>query len=225
MSGEVFTRRWLAMFALLAALIAASPLLIDLLTRNAGCFGTESACRDMAEVFKAHGRSWILILALIPLAVMIATRTLTVGLFAWAFPFALLMLAGALPLLFAIGGPEVAGWNDMIGHPAIVPLLFLLVLLVALSAEDEERGGLVWRVLMAVVAVAALFLTSAAWLPGFALMPVIGQAAELIGHYLGTAQHALGLGKQIAQLVNTCLLAFVLAAAGMMVSARARNAY
>jgi hypothetical protein len=213
------------MLALLAALIAVSPLLIDLLIRNASCFGSDSACSDMAKMFERYGRSWIMIVALIPLTVMIANRTLTAGVFAWAFPFALLMLAGSLPLFYAIGTPEISGWGDLLSYPSLVPLLFLLVLLVALGVEDEAGGGMLWHVAMGLVAVVTLFITSAAWLPGIALMPFVGQAAQPAAFYFGAAHHALGLGHQIAALANTCLIAFVLAAAGMMVSARARNAY
>ena len=86
-----------------------------------------------------------------------------------------------------------------------------------------QRDGGVWRVLMPLVALATLFLTSTAWLPGFALMPYVGQGAAPIGFYLGVAHHALGIGERIGPFVNLCLLAFVLAAAGMMMSARSRG--
>ena len=44
-----------------------------------------------------------------------------------------------------------------------------------------------------------------------------------IGFYLGAAHQALGIGERIGPFVNLCLLAFVLAAAGMMMSARSRG--
>jgi hypothetical protein len=223
MSGERFTLRWIALVVLLGVLIVASPYIVELLTRNAACFGTENACRDMAEVFAHYGRSMILVVVLIPLLVAVAARTLSAGVFAWAFPFALLMVAGSLPLLYAVGGPEVATWAEAAAHPALVPLIFLLVLFLALSVESEDGIGGIWRVAMPLVALLTLFLTSTAWLPGVALMPYVGETAQPIGYYLGEAHGALGLGEQIGPFVNLCLLAFVLAAAGMMMSARSRS--
>jgi hypothetical protein len=223
MSGERFTLRWIGLFALLAALIALSPLLVEQLTRNAACFGTEHACADMARVYAHYGRSMILVLVLVPLLVTVAARSLYAGAFAWAFPFALLMVAGALPLLHAVGGPGVASFEEAMAHPSVVPILFLLVLFLALSVESEDGVGGFWRVTMPLVALVTLFLTSPAWLPGFALMPYVGQGAAPIGFYLGEAQGALGLASRIGAFVNLCLLAFVLAAAGMMMSARSRS--
>lgn len=223
MSGERFTVRWIGLFVLLAVLIAASPTIVELLTRNAACFGTENACADMAGVFKHYGRTLILILVLIPLMVSVAARSLYAGVFAWAFPFALLMTAGALPLLYAVGGPEASSIADAAAHPALVPTLFLLVLFLALSVESEDGFGGMWRVAMPLVALVTLFFTWPAWLPGFALMPYVGESAQPMGAYLGEAQGALGLGERIGTFGNLALLAFVLAAAGMMMSARSRS--
>ena len=102
-------------------------------------------------------------------------------------------------------------------------MLFLLVLFLALSVESEDGVGGMWRVAMPLVALATLFLTWPAWLPGFALMPYVGASAQPMGMYLGEAQGALGLGERIGTFVNLALLAFVLAAAGMMMSARSRS--
>jgi hypothetical protein len=223
MSGERFTLRWIALFVLLGVLIVASPYIVELLTQNAACFGTEHACADMAGVYAHYGRSMVLVLVLIPLLVAVAARALSAGVFAWAFPFALLMVAGALPLLYAVGGPEVSTLAEAMAHPALIPIFFLLVLFLALSVESEDGVGGMWRVAMPLVALITLFLTSSAWLPGVALMPVLGPTAQPIGFYLGEAHGALGLGERIGPFVNLCLLAFVLAAAGMMMSARSRS--
>lgn len=223
MSGERFARRWALLLALLAALIFASPFLVRLLDRNAACFGTEHACSDMAEVFAAHGRAVVLAIALIPLLVTIAARALTLGAALWAIPFALLMIAGALPLLWAIGSPQIDGWDDLLGHPGIVPLLFLLVMLLALSGEGEDGIGGMWQVATPLVAFVTLFLTFAAWLPGVAMLPVLGAAAAPTGAWFVKAHGAIGIAGHGAALVNLCLLAFVLAAAGMLMSGRARS--
>jgi hypothetical protein len=220
MTAERFTVRWIGLLVLLAGLIVASPFVVSLLDANASCFGTETACRDMAQVFAHYGRAMILVLVVIPLLVAVAARTLTVGVFAWAFPFALLMSAGSLPLLHAIGGPDADSIDTAMAHPALIPLLFLLVLLVALSAESEGDERRFWRIMMGVFAVATIFVVSATWIPGLALMPFVGQAAEPIGGYLNAGHNALGLTSHLGQLTNTCLIAFALAAAGMMISAR-----
>lgn len=223
MSGERFTVRWIMLFALLAALILASPFIVEMLDANAACFGTEHACADMAGVYAHYGRSMVLVIVLIPLLVTVAARALSAGVFAWAFPFALLMAAGALPLLYAVGGPEISTLDEAMAHPGLIPVFFLLVLFLALSVESDDGHGKMWRVAMPLLALLTLFLTSSAWLPGVALMPVVGQTAQPVGFYLGEAQGVLGLGERIGPFVNLCLLAFVLAAAGMMMSARSRS--
>ncbi|MBO9713629.1 hypothetical protein [Sphingomonas sp.] len=223
MSGERFMRRWMMLLALLAALIASSPLLVQLLNHNAGCFGTDHACADMAGMFEVHGRALILALVLVPLLVAIAARALTQGVAIWALPFALLMTAGALPLLGAIGAPGSDGWRELFANAGVIPFVFLLVLLVAMSGDSDEGVGGIWQVVTPLVALAALFFTSTAWLPGVALMPVVGHAAQPVGLYLGEAQATLGIADRIAPLVNISLLLFVLASAGMMMSARARS--
>lgn len=220
MNAERFTVRWVGLLAFFAALVAALPLVVELLDRNAACFGTETACHEMAEMLAHYGRSLAMVLVLVPLLVTVAARTLTIGVFAWAFPFALLMAAGSLPLLYALGSADAASIDAVLGHAALLPLLFLLVLCVALSAESEEVEGNLWRILMGLVAVATIFVISTAWLPGFALMPYVGAAAGSISYYADAGHTALGLTTHLGQLANTCLLAFALAAAGMMMSAR-----
>jgi hypothetical protein len=228
MNADVFRRRWLGLFALLAGLIFLAPYLIQVLVSNSGCRDTSGACAALEATFDYHQRWLVLAIALAPLAVAIAGRTLTAGVFAWAFPFALLMLAGAMPLLTGLSDIRTADeMQALLELPAMLPMLFLLVLLVALSAGHEEDGtaAAAWKALLAFAAGAAVFVTAQAWLPGLATFPYIGHAALPLERYLAKAHAALGITAQLPQLSNTCLIAFILAAAGLMASARGGTGY
>lgn len=228
MSADVFRRRWLGLLAMLAGLIFIAPYLIQVLVANSGCRDVSGACDSLHDTLDYHGRWLALAIALAPLIVAVATRTLTAGVFAWAFPFALLMLAGAMPLLAGLAdihSADAAG--DLLELPAAIPLLFLLVLLVALSAGSDEEGGAAaaWKVVLGFVAVAAVFVTAQAWLIGLATLPYVGPYAAPIGAILARAHAALGITAQLPRLANLSLLGFILASAGMMASARGGGGY
>lgn len=228
MSADVFRRRWLGLFAMLAGLIFISPYLIQALVGNSGCSGTSGACDSLRETLEYHGRWLVLAIALAPLIVAVAARTLTAGVFAWAFPFALLMLAGATPLLAGLSEIRSASdASDLLQLPAVIPVLFLLVLLVTLSAGDDEEGGAAgaWKLVLAFAAVAAVFVTAQAWLPGLATLPYAGPFAAPVGLALARAHAALGIAAQLPKLANLALIGFILAGAGMMASARGGGGY
>jgi hypothetical protein len=228
MSADVFRRRWLGLFALLSGLIFLSPYLIQVLVANSGCHDTSGACASLQETLEYHSRWLVLAIVLAPLIVAVAARTLTVGVFAWAFPFALLMLAGATPLLVALSEIRSADFAaGLLELPAIVPLLFLLVLLVTLSAGNDDEGGAAgaWKLVLAFVAGAAVFVTAQSWLIGLATLPYAGPAAGPLGLYLAKAHAALGITAQLPRLANTSLIGFILAGAGMMASARGAGGY
>jgi hypothetical protein len=222
MSAEQFTRRWAYMVAMLAALIAASPYFVQMLLQNSTCFHSENACASMAEVYAHYGRSLILIIVLIPLCVTIAGRALAVGVFAWAFPFALLMLAGALPLLHSIGAPAgTESLSDALSEPAAMPLLFFVVLLLALSAHPDEvssGAATAWRTVLGFVVVATVFVTAPVWLVGFAEIPYIGQFSVPIAVNFAKAHAMLGIAQQLVQIGFGCLVAFIVCAAGLVFS-------
>lgn len=221
MNADVFTRRWLGLFALLAGLIAIAPYFVDVVVANSGC-GEASRCADAHEVLALYGRRLTLVVILVPLAVAIAARALTIGAFLWAFPFALLMVAGALPLMFETEQfAAMTNWTEVLAVPALIPLLFLVLLLVALSAYPDDREGgtaRAWRAVLGLIAIATLFVTAPAWLNGVATLPYAGEFAVPVAHALASAHAALGITEQLAQLGNYCLIAFILCAAGLVVS-------
>ncbi|MEI9928718.1 MAG: hypothetical protein WDN44_14860 [Sphingomonas sp.] len=91
--------------------------------------------------------------------------------FAWGFPFGLLMLAGSVPLLLATPALQSPDFmTEVVALPATTPFLFLIVLFVALSACDDTQGSAAaaWRTVQGFVAVATVFVTAPAWLVGFA---------------------------------------------------------
>lgn len=223
MSADVFRRRWLGLFALLSGLIFLAPYLIRVLVANSGCHDTSGACDSLQDTLDYHGRWLALAIVLAPLIVAVAARTLTAGVFVWAFPFAVLMLAGAMPLLTALSGiHSTDDASRLLELPAVIPLLFLLVLLVALSAGSDEEGGAAaaWKVVLGFVAGAAVFVTAQAWLIGLATLPYAGPYAMPIGLMLAKAHAALGITAQLPRFANLSLLGFILASAGMMASAR-----
>lgn len=223
MSAEVFTRRWLGLFAMLSGLIVLAPFLIQALVANSGCRDTSGACDSLNAALDYHGSWLVLAIALAPLIVAIAGRTLTMGIFAWAFPFALLMLAGAMPLFVALGRFMEPDYLDsLMDLPALIPLLFLLVLLLALSVgSDEDKGAAgAWKLVLGFVALAAAFVSAPAWLIGLEGLPYAGQFAPALTHYLGMAHAALGIVQQVPQLTNSILIGFTLAAAGTMIASR-----
>ncbi len=228
MSADSFRRRWLGLFAMLAGLVFIAPYLIQVLVANSGCHDTSGACAMLQETLEYHGRWLMLALALAPLIVAVAARALTTGVFVWAFPFALVMLAGAMPLmtgLSAIRSPDDV--SALLALPAAVPSLFLLVLLVVLSAGSDEEGGAAgaWKVVLGFVAGAAVFVTAQAWLEGLATLPYVGQAAGPLAGYFAQAHAALGITQQLPRLANTALIGFILAGAGMMASTRGGGKY
>lgn len=228
MSADIFRRRWLGLFAMLAGLIFIAPYLLHTVVANSGCQGTSGACDALQDTLDYHARWLVLAIALAPLIVAVAMRTLTAGVFAWAFPFALLMLAGAMPLLVGLSDIRSAdALSDLLALPAILPLLFLLVLLVTLSAGDDEEGGAAaaWKAVLGFVALAAVFVTAQAWLTGLATLPYVGPFAGPLGVYLAKAHAALGITAQLPRLANTSLIGFILAGAGMMASARGGGGY
>lgn len=227
MSGDAFMRRWLGLFAMLSGLIVLAPFLIRVLVANSGCQDTSGACASLNATLEYHGSWLVLALVLAPLIVAIAGRTLTMGIFAWAFPFALLMMAGAMPLFVALSGfMEPDYLERLMDLPALIPLLFLMVLLLALSVgsddgADSERGAAgAWKMGLAFVALAAAFISAPAWLIGLEALPYAQQFAPMLAYYLGQAHGALGITSQVPQLTNTALIAFTLVAAGTMLASR-----
>lgn len=220
-------RRWLGLFALLSGLIVLAPFLIQVLVANSGCQDVSGACDSLNGALHYHGSWIVLAIVLAPLIVAIAMRTLTMGIFAWAFPFALLMLAGAMPLFVALSAfMEPDYLERLMELPALIPLLFLMVLLLALSVgSDEDKGAAgAWKLILGFVALAAAFVSAPAWLIGLASLPYAGQLAPMLAYYLGVAHGALGIGAQIPQLTNTALIGFTLAAAGTMLASRSGHA-
>lgn len=228
MNADGFTRRWLGLFALMAGLLAIAPHLIHVLVQNSGCHDVSGGCENMTDLLTLYGRRVILAAILIPLVIALAGRALTVEAFAWAFPFGLLMIAGATPLFFEAAEFAMTGKAiDLLAHPAFTPLLFLVLLLVGLSAYPDDRdagSARIWRALLGVVATLSLFVTAASWLPGVAELPYAGQYVPRVALLLGGAHAALGIGDQLAQFGSYCLIAFVLGAAGLVVSGRSDDA-
>jgi hypothetical protein len=224
MNGDVFTRRWLGLFALFAGLLAISPYFVHVVLGNSGCGEVSGRCQDMEAVLTLYGKRVVLAVVAIPLLVAVAGRALTVGAFAWAVPFALLMLVGAAPLMLDDTGLTVATmWPDILTVPALTPLLFLILLLVALSAyPDDQDGGTanLWRGVLAVVSIVTLFVIAPDWVGGVARLPWIGHFAETLALYLAAAHAALRIDAHLAQLANYCMIAFVLCAASMVISGR-----
>lgn len=223
MSAEAFMRRWLGLFAMLSGLIVLAPFLIKVLIANSGCRDTQGACDSMGAALEYHGAWLVLAIALAPLIVAIAMRTLTMGIFAWAFPFALLMIAGAMPLFVALSKFMEADYlANLMALPALIPLLFLLVLLLALSVgSDDDKGAAgVWKLILGFVALAAAFISAPAWLIGLEGLPYAGQLAPVLSYYLGIAHNALGITARVPQLTNSALIGFTLAAAGTMLASR-----
>jgi hypothetical protein len=222
-SAEIFRRRWLGLLAMLAGLIFIVPYLLHAVVANSGCQGTSGACDALQDTLDYHARWLVLAIALAPLIVAVAARTLTTGMFAWAFPFAMIMLAGAMPLLTGLTDIHSAdAISDLVALPAMIPLLFLLVLLVALSAGDDEEGGAAsaWKAVLGFVALAAVFVTAQAWLTGLATLPYAGPFAPPLGAFFAHAHAALGITAQLPRLANSVLIGFILAGAGLMASAR-----
>ena len=216
-------RRWLGLFAMLSGLIVLAPFLIKVLLANSGCGDTQGACNSLNGALEYHGAWLVLAIALAPLIVAIAMRTLTMGIFAWAFPFALLMMAGAMPLFVALSKFMEADYlANLMALPALIPLLFLLVLLLALSVgSDDDKGAAgVWKLILGFVALAAAFVSAPAWLIGLEGLPYAGQLAPVLSYYLGVAHNALGITARVPQLTNSALIGFTLAAAGTMLASR-----
>jgi len=227
MSAEVFTRRWLGLFALLSGLIVFAPFLTGVIINNSGCHATSGACDSLNAALDYHSAWLVLAIVLAPLIVAIAGRTLTMGIFAWAFPFAMLMMAGAMPLFVGLSGfmePDYLG--RLMELPALIPLLFLMVQLLALSVgSDDDKGAAgAWKLILGFVALAAAFVSAPAWLIGLASLPYAGQLAPFLSHYLGIAHAALGISERVPQLTNSALIAFTLAAAGTMLASRSSHA-
>lgn len=225
MNADLFTRRWLMLFAVLAALVVISPWFIHVVVGNSGCKdGGATACGQMSEVLTLYARRLILGIFLTLLLIAAGARALTIGAFLWAMPFALLMAAGAAPLyfdaaVFAADGTQV----DWLASAGIMPLLFLVLLLVALSAyPDDVEGGTppAWRAALGFVAIAAAFVTAPAWSTGLTMVPWIGAYAYPVGHMLAQGHAALGIEAQLAQLASYCVIAFVLGSAGLVMSGR-----
>ncbi|MCW3848935.1 hypothetical protein OF829_16985 [Sphingomonas sp. LB-2] len=223
MSAEVFMRRWLGLFALLSGLIVFAPFLSHAVVTNSGCGDTIGACASLQATLDYHSSWLVLAIVLAPLIVAIAARTLTMSIFAWAFPFALLMMAGAMPLFVQLSAFREPNYlENLLALPALIPLLFLVVLLLALSVgSDEDKGAAgAWKAILGFVALAAAFVSAPAWLLGLASIPYAGQFAPMLAYYLGLAHGALGIAARIPQLVNTALVGFTLAAAGTMLASR-----
>ena len=223
MSGEAFTRRWLGLFALLAGLTVLAPFLIEVLIRNSGCGEVSGACASLGDTMDYHGRWIVLAITLSPLIVAIAGRTLTMGVFVWAFPFALLMIGGAMPLLSGLADFREPDFLDRLMElPALIPLLLLVVLLLALSIGSDEQEGAsgAWKLVLGFAALAAAFITARAWLIGIEQIPYAANLAPPMAYYIAVAHAALGITEALPQLTNTVLVAFILAAAGVMFSAR-----
>ena len=222
MNADAFARRWIGLFALMAGLLAIAPHFIGVAVHNSGCGDVSGGCERMTELFTLYGRRLILAAIVAPLLIAVAARALTVGAFVWAFPFAMLMLAGASPLFFQ-AAEFMSDFEpfDPMDEPAITPLIFVLLLLVGLSAypDDREGGSVVaWRKVLGVVSVAAVLVTAPAWVTGLAEVPWLGQFALPTAFALARAHAALGIADHLPQLANYCLIAFVLAAAGLVVS-------
>ena len=216
-------RRWLGLFAMLSGLIVLAPFLIGALVTNSGCHDTNGACDTLKATLEYHSAWLVLAIALAPLIVAVAMRTLTMGIFIWAFPFALLMIAGAMPLFVALSSfMEPDYLEKLMGLPALIPLLFLLVLLLALSVGSDEDAGAAgaWKLILGFVALAAAFVSAPAWLIGLEGLPYAGQLAPVLSYYLGIAHNALGITARVPQLTNSALIGFTLAAAGTMLASR-----
>lgn len=226
MSADIFIRRWLGLFAMLAGLIVFAPFLIQAVIGNSGCGATSGACTRLGGALELWGGWVVLAVVLIPLAIAIAARALTAGMFAFAFPFGLIMIAGSIPMFFALGNFQDPGFVDgLIELHAVTPLLFLFVLLVALSvAGDEDEGASgAWKMLLGFAALAAAFVSAPDWLPGLEAVPYLGHIAAPLSWYLAQAHGALGIVAVLPQLTNHALLALILGTAGLMFS-RGREA-
>jgi hypothetical protein len=224
MSADVFTRRWIGLFALLAGLVAIAPYFIQVVVANSGCAAVSGRCAEATDVLSLYGRRLTLAVILIPLVLAIAMRALTVGAFLWAVPFALLMIAGASPMLLESAHyARMTSWTDLLALPALTPLMFLVLQLVALSAyPDDREGGTAgaWQAVLALVAVAALFVTAPLLVPGLASLPYVGQLALPAGAAVANAHAALGIADQLARFGTWCMVAFILCTAGLVVSGR-----
>ncbi|NML06085.1 hypothetical protein [Sphingomonas sp. G-3-2-10] len=221
MSAEIFIRRWLGLFAMLAGLIVFAPFLFQAVIGNSGCGATSGACTRLGTALELYGLWVVLAIVLIPLAVAIAARALTAGMFAFAFPFGLIMIAGSIPLFFALGNfQDPAFLDNLVALRAVMPLLFLFVLLVALSvAGDEDEGASgAWKMVLGFAALAAAFVSAPDWLPGLEAIPYLGHIAAPLSWYLARAHGALGIVEVLPQLTNHALIGFILATAGLMFS-------
>lgn len=219
-------RRWLGLFALLSGLIVLEPFLIHALVSNSGCGDVNGACDSLLGALEYHGSWIVLAIVLAPLVVAVAMRTLTMGIFVWAFPFALLMMAGAMPLFVALSGFQEPDYlANLLELPALIPLLFLLVLLLSLSVgSDDDKGAAgAWKLALGFVALAAAFVSAPAWLIGLEGLPYAGNLAPMLSYYLGIAHNALGIGPRVPQLTNSALIGFTLAAAGTMLASRSSH--
>lgn len=221
MSAETFIRRWLGLFALFSGLLVFAPFLIRAVVGNSGCGDTSGACTRLGGALEVYGSGVMLAVVLIPLIIAIAARALQVGMFAWAFPFALVTIAGALPLFLALGHFQKPGiFDEIVALKAVTPLLFLFVLLVSLSVAGDEQDGAsgAWKALLGFAALAATFVTAPDWLVGLEAVPYLGHAAAPLSWYLANAYAALGIGEVLPQLGNNALIAFILGTAGLMFS-------
>jgi hypothetical protein len=224
MTAEVFIRRWLGLFALLAGLVVFTPFLIEAVVAKSGCGAISGRCEILSGALNHYGSGLALALVLIPLLVAVAGRSLAIGMFAAAFPFILLVTAGALPLLTTLGDIAQPGFLDeagvMLGG---TQLLFLLVGLVCLSvAGDDQQGASgAWKAVLGFVMLAAGFVTAPSWLAGLALTPYAAHLVRPLATFFGRAYYALGVTDLLPMLQTQTLIAMILATAGLMFS-RAR---
>jgi hypothetical protein len=225
MTAEVFIRRWLGLFALLSGLVIFSPFLIQAVLANSGCSAISGRCDILAGALDHYCGALMLALILIPLLVAIAGRSLAVGMFAFAFPFLLLVTAGALPLLQSLGHVARPGFLEETGMmQGATQLLFLLVGLVCLSVagDDQEGASGAWKAVLGFVMLSAGFVTAPSWLAGFALLPYASHLVPPLALFIGRAHAALGITDLLPMLQTQILVAMTLGTAGLMFS-RART--
>ncbi|MCW3836054.1 hypothetical protein ACFQ1E_08380 [Sphingomonas canadensis] len=221
MNAETFIRRWIGLAALFAGLIALAPYFVHVVVANSGCQGA-TACAGAEELLGHYARRITLVVVIVPLLLAVASRTLATGGFGWAFPFALLMTAGALPLAAETRDlASMAGLGTAAEMAEMLALVFLLLLLIAFSAhpDDSDHGATAaWRTLLGFVALAALFVTAPVWTAGLAALPYVAPLGERLAVAAATGHAALGMQDALGAYATYCMLAFVLAAAGLLFS-------
>ncbi len=226
MSAASFTRRWIVLLALLAGLIALAPYIALGIGHAPGCGGMGDACEAASLGFAQYGRTLLLAVLALLLVTSLASRAFAVGVFAWAFPFGLLMLAGSAPLLLAVPDFRSPDFLHEIGAlPAVTPFLFFVVLCIALSAcpEDGETGpaAVGWRALLGASAIATALVTAPAWLVGVATLPLIGMVAQPLALDVAALHAALHIDQALARITLGCLVAFLVASGGLILSGSA----